>query len=136
MSIMRCEKHERNWDSDKLDECPLCENEHEESLGPDAMPELRGLLNFIEHGCDARPEDKHDALQDIEALRAYALRAREDAERYRWLRTRMTYRDIDAGSTALSIIVRQWYHETHDRASDTLDAAIDAARSKDARGEK
>ena len=28
MSIIRCEKHDRNWDSDKLDECPLCENEH------------------------------------------------------------------------------------------------------------
>ena len=26
MSIMRCEEHDRNWDSDKLEECPLCEN--------------------------------------------------------------------------------------------------------------
>ena len=27
MSIMYCEKHDRRWDSDKLDDCPLCENE-------------------------------------------------------------------------------------------------------------
>lgn len=27
MSIMYCEKHDRRWDSDKLDECPECENE-------------------------------------------------------------------------------------------------------------
>lgn len=25
MSIMRCEKHDRSWDSDMLEECPLCE---------------------------------------------------------------------------------------------------------------
>ena len=24
MSIMRCEKHDRSWDSDTLEECPLC----------------------------------------------------------------------------------------------------------------
>ena len=27
MSIMRCEKHDRSWDSDKMEECPICENE-------------------------------------------------------------------------------------------------------------
>lgn len=27
MSIIYCEKHDRKWDSDKLDICPLCENE-------------------------------------------------------------------------------------------------------------
>ena len=27
MSIIHCEKHDRKWDSDRLDECPLCENE-------------------------------------------------------------------------------------------------------------
>ena len=27
MSIMRCEKHDRLWDSDFLDECPECEAE-------------------------------------------------------------------------------------------------------------
>ena len=26
MSIMYCEKHDRRWDSDKLEICPLCEN--------------------------------------------------------------------------------------------------------------
>ena len=28
MSIMRCEKHDRNWDSDKWSECPICELDH------------------------------------------------------------------------------------------------------------
>jgi len=27
MSIIFCEKHDRKWDSDYLEECPLCENE-------------------------------------------------------------------------------------------------------------
>lgn len=27
MSIMYCEKHDRQWDSDYLSECPCCENE-------------------------------------------------------------------------------------------------------------
>ena len=27
MSIIYCEKHDRRWDSDKLDECPLCESD-------------------------------------------------------------------------------------------------------------
>ena len=31
MSIIYCEKHDRRWDSDKLEECPLCENEHPSS---------------------------------------------------------------------------------------------------------
>ena len=32
MSIILCPKHERKWDSDKLDECPLCENELSEVI--------------------------------------------------------------------------------------------------------
>ena len=27
MSIMYCEKHDRRWDSDRLEMCPICENE-------------------------------------------------------------------------------------------------------------
>ena len=33
MSIERCEKHSRHWDSDYLEQCPVCaihENEEEE----------------------------------------------------------------------------------------------------------
>ena len=30
MSIIFCDKHSVKWDSDKLDECPKCENEPEE----------------------------------------------------------------------------------------------------------
>ena len=27
MSIIYCEKHDRRWDSDRLEMCPVCENE-------------------------------------------------------------------------------------------------------------
>jgi hypothetical protein len=30
MSIIYCEKHDLHWDSDFLEECPQCENEHPE----------------------------------------------------------------------------------------------------------
>ena len=30
MSIIYCELHGLNWDSDKRSECPACENEHAE----------------------------------------------------------------------------------------------------------
>ncbi len=30
MSIIYCEKHDLRWDSDFLEECPQCENEHPE----------------------------------------------------------------------------------------------------------
>lgn len=32
--------------------------------------ELDGLWSFIEHGCDARQEDKHHALQSLDAIKA------------------------------------------------------------------
>ena len=32
MSIMYCEKHDRRWDSDKLEECPLCETQQEQCV--------------------------------------------------------------------------------------------------------
>lgn len=28
MSIIYCERHDRRWDSDKLEECPSCESSH------------------------------------------------------------------------------------------------------------
>ena len=31
MSIIYCDKHDRKWDSDKLDICPVCETEPEET---------------------------------------------------------------------------------------------------------
>lgn len=46
MSIMRCEKHDRPWDSDKLDMCPLCENEPAYGILSDE--ELRWLTNLRE----------------------------------------------------------------------------------------
>lgn len=35
MSIFYCERHDRRWDSDKLEECPLCENEQVEEYASD-----------------------------------------------------------------------------------------------------
>jgi hypothetical protein len=31
---------------------------------------VQRLRDFIENGCDARPEDKHHALQDLEAIQS------------------------------------------------------------------
>ena len=45
MSIMYCEKHDRRWDSDFLEECPQCENEE---VDADADREMFGddIENF------------------------------------------------------------------------------------------
>ncbi len=32
MSIIYCEKHDRRWDSDFKEDCPMCENEPNPSL--------------------------------------------------------------------------------------------------------
>ena len=37
MSIIYCEKHDRRWDSDRLEMCPECENEPEK---PDLLPKF------------------------------------------------------------------------------------------------
>ena len=37
MSIIYCEKHDRRWDSDRLEMCPVCENEPEK---PDLLPKF------------------------------------------------------------------------------------------------
>lgn len=42
MSIIRCEKHDRNWDSDFKEECPLCEIESPISKAIEG----RNLLSF------------------------------------------------------------------------------------------
>lgn len=56
--------------------------------------------------------------------------AKADAERYRWLRTRINYRDKVRG-TAASVIYKErvWSHMSYDFDADTIDAAIDAARA-------
>ena len=52
-----------------------------------------------------------------------------DAERYRWLKTRMTYCNThpDARPVLYDISARLWYHATDDLHSETLDAVINAA---------
>lgn len=42
MSIIYCEKHDRRWDSDRLEECPECENEPKEAaqqVGVSSQPQ-------------------------------------------------------------------------------------------------
>lgn len=43
MSIMYCEKHDRRWDSDRMDECPLCENETSVPESHEALAERLSL---------------------------------------------------------------------------------------------
>ena len=68
-------------------------------------------------------------MAEVESLR-------KDAERYRWLRTRMTWRHESRGTASnrtsppIHYSVRVWYHETSDQEHDTIDAAIDAALGK------
>jgi hypothetical protein len=59
MSIMRCEKHDRNWDSDIQEECPLCNSEYSPSnkrarqMKPEehsATPRTDGLLVYLSAG--------------------------------------------------------------------------------------
>ena len=42
--------------------------------------ETPGLRDFIENGCDARPEDKHHAIQELDALECRMRDALADAE--------------------------------------------------------
>lgn len=41
MSIIYCELHGLNWDSDKRSECPACENEHAEDEEVDMKIEFK-----------------------------------------------------------------------------------------------
>jgi len=64
-----------------------------------------------------------------------------DARRYRWLRKNMTYKNIgthseDGTGKLISPLARRWYHDTQDLASDTLDAAIDAALASEPHKER
>ena len=45
MSIMYCEKHDRRWDSDWLEECPLCENEHAPSFSNNESNNAAGQVS-------------------------------------------------------------------------------------------
>lgn len=58
MSIERCEKHSRHWDSDKLEGCPIClQEESEEFLGREAL--LEALLFDTNREMDL-PDDDDD----------------------------------------------------------------------------
>ena len=56
MSIIYCEKHDRRWDSDKLDDCPLCENEDDGRLALDT-PERRDQEKYFGEGQEPEQED-------------------------------------------------------------------------------
>jgi hypothetical protein len=81
-----------------------------------------------------REWDDEPPAQTIPLYTADAIESlRRDAERYRWLRTRMTWRQEQRGmatnrtAPVISYAVRVWYHETSDQEHNTIDAAIDAA---------
>jgi hypothetical protein len=44
--------------------------EQEKSVSNSTNATVQRLRDFIENGCDARPEDKHHALQDLEAIQS------------------------------------------------------------------
>lgn len=52
MSIMRCEKHSRHWDSDFLEECPIClQNAFDELPAPKIWNGwFRGLASGLLRG--------------------------------------------------------------------------------------
>ena len=72
MSIIYCEKHDRKWDSDKLEECPLCENEplndEEEKRGPIG---LRKPWQWVQ------PKNRAELIQRLLEAREYAVPDRE-----------------------------------------------------------
>ena len=71
------------------------------------------------------------AEERLEAVRKRTIEAEKDAERYRWLKTRMGHYDLDESITSarsaptISWRVRRWYHDSTDFSSNTIDAAID-----------
>lgn len=61
MSIMRCDRHDRPWDSDELEQCPLCLDTGICPEGECRAAEARGLLCACTGGCAyAEPEDATD----------------------------------------------------------------------------
>ena len=54
MSIIYCDKHDRKWDSDKLYECPLCENETDQSAKTPRKASVKDIqLRGIKHAKQA-----------------------------------------------------------------------------------
>ena len=60
MSIIYCKKHSQKWDSDRVDECPVCENEHPEVSDDELVKRLRGKGGHFY-------ELRHEAADRIEA---------------------------------------------------------------------
>jgi phage tail tape-measure protein len=54
---------------------------------------VQRLRDFIENGCDARPEDKHHALQDLEAIQSE--NAESDAMQDVWSSVRLKAEGAD-----------------------------------------
>lgn len=53
MSIIYCEKHDRPWDSDKLEECPQCGDEKAEKDGNDmSQPFNEQATSLVEKSAD------------------------------------------------------------------------------------
>lgn len=65
MSIMYCDRHDRRWDSDYLEECPRCLDEGRCPEGACLVAEARGPLCACTGECAyAEPDDGRTALDD------------------------------------------------------------------------
>lgn len=69
MSMIYCEKHHRQWDSDRLDFCPDCENEPETDLLI-ALRNLYGLVQLFTARDDIPQEAKDATLANYRFIEA------------------------------------------------------------------
>lgn len=76
MSIIYCEKHDRRWDSDKLDECPQCENEPQAHALPPGLERLyKAVGPFVKLLTNSQgriPTERLSAADWHELAKAYA----------------------------------------------------------------
>ena len=90
------------------------------------------LLELCEAAERASPERYIGVCYAIGSRHAELKAALIDAERYRWLREKMTHYEANTGRTPVlePYAVRIWYHAS-DNTEWPLGAAIDAARLKE-----
>ena len=65
MSIIYCEKHDRRWDSDHLEMCPVCENEPSGGRKMSRIEEAYKVRRSIERG---EPQSTYVSQQQKDAL--------------------------------------------------------------------
>lgn len=96
------------------------------------VTDCRNIERDMQAAIDARDIELARAQARIAELEVERDALRKDAERYRWLRENMTYRDLGTTSRDGKLeypLTRRWYHDTANQRDATIDAAIDAAMS-------